>query len=414
MRTWFDGRFHDPGEGTRPRAVACVGMGWLVAAMAITLGGCVGRDVQAPWEVQDSAGVEVITNRAALEEWEVSPEPLLSLGTVDAGGPTDFFRVRSIASLGPRGFVVANGGSEELRFFTPEGEFIRAVGRSGHGPGEYQGLFTVERIGDSLFTYDGGNDRISVLSPDGRFVRSFRLEWFAGLLAPQAFARDGRIIAITARPMTELHGVGRILDSALVSTYDRDGMLIDSLLRIPHNERVVRREGIYQTTVGAPFSAGAQMVAFGGGFCYTFGPVPEVRCHGGDGALIRVARLSGSPREVTPDDIEEYWREQEAARPSAYRDAVRKFRRDMPFPELFPAFDRLLSDDLGRTWARVYAVPESETHEWWILEEGRAMAHLRLPIDFELLRVAGDRLYGVTRDAMDVESVAVLHFQRKE
>lgn len=250
--------------------------------------------------------------------------------------------------------------------------------------------------------------------PDGQFGRSSWLEWFAGLLAPQAFAKDGRILAITARPMTELKGVGRILDSALVSSYDRDGMLIDSLLRIPHKERVVRREGIYQTTVGAPFSTGAQMVAFEGGFCYTFGAVPEVRCRGGDGGLVRVARLPGSPGEVTPEDNGEYWREQEGARPRANRDAVRKFRRDMPFPELFSAFDRLLTDDLDRIWARVYSRPESETHEWWILEEGRASAHLSLPIDFELLRVSGDRLHGVKRHQMDVESVTVFRVESND
>jgi len=45
--------------------------------------------------------------------------------------------------------------------FDAEGEFVRMIGRSGQGPGEYLQPFTVEWVGDTLFVFDPGQSRLT-------------------------------------------------------------------------------------------------------------------------------------------------------------------------------------------------------------------------------------------------------------
>lgn len=63
-----------------------------------------------------------------------------------------------------------------IAVFASSGRFLRTVGRSGGGPGEFK---TITRIfkgaGDSTLVYDAGTRRLSVLSPTLTFVRSIPL-----------------------------------------------------------------------------------------------------------------------------------------------------------------------------------------------------------------------------------------------
>jgi hypothetical protein len=45
--------------------------------------------------------------------------------------------------------------------FDAEGEFVRMIGRSGQGPGEYLQPFAVEWVGDALFVFDPGQSRLT-------------------------------------------------------------------------------------------------------------------------------------------------------------------------------------------------------------------------------------------------------------
>ncbi len=263
----------------------------LAPFLAALLCGC-GVDAQGdPGIVTDSAGIRIV-------ESDVSGIPVLSelelitsLGTVASGGPQQFHEIRDVELLDSERLAVADGGSEEVRIFGLRGDFRMSFGGRGNGPREFRALNLVQDVADSIFTYDAGNERISVRNEDGELVRSFHLEWFSGLLFPVEFGQDGRALTITASHMVELEGTGRLFDQSLVSVYAPDGSLVDSLRRVPHNERFVRQVGDFRTTVGAPFSAPAGVVRFGPGFCHTFGPDPQVRCYGTSGELEEIWRL---------------------------------------------------------------------------------------------------------------------------
>ena len=84
----------------------------LLAAFAATLCGvgCSGQaERSATVQVVDSAGIRVVTN-LTLEApaWALTPEPVLDLGTVEGGGPDQFFRVSAARRLNDGAVAIFN------------------------------------------------------------------------------------------------------------------------------------------------------------------------------------------------------------------------------------------------------------------------------------------------------------------
>ena len=378
--------------------------------------GCDADGATSVWMTADSAGVRVVTSEAPSAEWGLSSEPELSIGVVDNPGPYEFFRVRDVAFLDEDRFAVANQGTEQVRFFSARGDLLGEVGREGSGPEEFRGLTWLSVRSDSLWAYDNRNDRISVRDNRGRFGRSFRLEWTSGLLSAIGVFTDGRVLGLTVRPMTQLPGEGTLLEEALISTFEPDGTLIDSIVRLPSMSRVVHRDGQLQTTITLPMSVNASFVPFGPGFCYTHGPRHEVRCFDGAGTLTTIMRLAVEVRPVTDEDIERIFDSEVASARAAGNDvraeSFLRARPNMVFPDAFPAFTDLETDDENRLWGRRYSVvPESEVR-WEVFEQGKWLATLRLDPSFTLMDVRGERVIGVWRDELGVEYIRIYRVER--
>jgi hypothetical protein len=368
-------------------------------------GGCSSAEPPTTWSERDSAGVRIVESREPLESWSIPDEPTLSLGTTSEDGPTQFFQIRGMAFLPGDRFVVANGGTEQLRIFDATGTLAAEVGGKGNGPDEYSALAHVWLLGDSILAYDFRNDRISVRDLSGRLARTFRLEWFSGGLMPETVLRDGTVATVTGRRMTELPGAGLLLDSALISRYDVTGALIDSLGRLPHNQRVTFSSGNMNTTLGLPFSVNGRLAPSDDGYCYVFGVRFEIRCFSYAGAPSLLVRTEAPPRPIGPMDIDWFWENvEEQANPIAAQ-AIRRRREEMPFPDTFPAFADLLADDQGRAWAQLYPLPDAPDHEWQIFDSGRWIARLTVPPSFQIMAISGERVIGVWRDELGVESV---------
>lgn len=379
---------------------------YAILSAASLCAGCQNGATEARWSTTDSAGISIVLSEPAGASRGELVDPILSLGTVDGGGPFDFFQIRDVEIIGGDRIAVANAGSEEVRIFDLEGRHLGSFGRAGRGPREFLRLQMVEDMGDSLLIYEAGNDRVSVRAMDGTFGRSFHLEWFHGLLFPVHLSAEHGILAVTARHMTELAGTGIVVDTSLVSRYDLEGQLLDSLARLPHNQRFVRQVGDLRTTVGAPFTVGASLVTTDSGFCHAFGSAPEIRCHDRLGELTEIWRVSTPARPVTDADIARFWRELEAGKDGVPA-VMERLRGDLVYPEFFPAISGLVTDDLGRVWARRYPGEDPSTRSWWLFDEGRLVAEFDAPPGFEIMDVEDGLVVGVWRDDFDIEYVRV-------
>ena len=62
---------------------------------------------------------------------------------------------------------------KQILIFSMTGEFIRALGRSGEGPGEFRYLYTMDVKDNLVACFDQGNLRMTLFDTSGVFIRSF-------------------------------------------------------------------------------------------------------------------------------------------------------------------------------------------------------------------------------------------------
>lgn len=161
-----------------------------------------------------------------------------------------------------------------------------------------------------------------------------------------------------------------------------------------------------------PYTTFGSIAAVGRGFCHTFGVEPRIRCFDASG-LRRIIRLDLPIRPVTDQDIERYWDRALDTDSESRRSALLRMRDVMPFPDFFPAFSQLLTDDRGRLWVRRYRTPREEDEQWLVLDDGRLTARLIAPQGFRVMDVHGDRMAGVWLNELGVEFVRVYAIEQR-
>lgn len=166
------------GPGTGPRRSSAVAL--LTAGLwPLAVTGCGGGGSSSPgFQVRDSAGVTVVENTAPRwgedAGWSLSERPSTSIGVLEGDPEDQLFRVRGAVRLEDGRLVVANAGTGEVRFYSPDGRFIHSAGREGEGPGEFGAMGPLYRLGpDSLLVWDNAGLRMSVFDTAGAFVRAF-------------------------------------------------------------------------------------------------------------------------------------------------------------------------------------------------------------------------------------------------
>jgi len=82
-----------------------------------------------------------------------------------------------------QGYLIADSGNDRLVAVDHRLNFIRATGREGDGPGEYQFVGRLARAEDRIVALDESALRISHVDPDGTFVESTALHASAGDVA---------------------------------------------------------------------------------------------------------------------------------------------------------------------------------------------------------------------------------------
>jgi hypothetical protein len=118
----------------------------------------------------------------------VADEPVLRIGTVEGPSEYQLHDVPGAARLDDGTPVIANAGSNEIRFYDDHGRHTHSVGREGDAPGEYRRITGLGAgPSDSLWVYDYGTRRFTVLTAEGEFVRLVALG--ATLSAPNAVGR---------------------------------------------------------------------------------------------------------------------------------------------------------------------------------------------------------------------------------
>jgi len=111
------------------------------------------------------------------EVWQLSADPLVSIGVVEGEEPYQLHSATSSVRLPDGRLAVVNGGSEEVRFFDREGRFLDSFGKGGDGPGEFRSPTRIHYLApDTLRVWDQRLRRFSFHDVQGAHSRVERLE----------------------------------------------------------------------------------------------------------------------------------------------------------------------------------------------------------------------------------------------
>ncbi len=118
----------------------------VLASFAIGCGTAdAGSGAQSSFTVRDSAGIRIVESTEPAEDrpWVISDSPLFQVGNVSGRPEYELYRVRGALRLSDGSIVIANGGTDELRWYSLTGEFLHSAGGTGEGPGEFLALASV-------------------------------------------------------------------------------------------------------------------------------------------------------------------------------------------------------------------------------------------------------------------------------
>ncbi len=212
----------------------------LASALAAILTICAAARPLSPQQsvsITDSAGVRIVESTApawsAGTGWRVGTEPILTIGEVSGDLNYMFEGVSQALRMEDGTIVVVDRVARLLRLFDPAGVFIRSLGGSGEGPGEFQLLQEAWAHGDTLWASDNLQRRISVFDRGGDVLETIRVEAAPGMgsrTAKTHFA-DGTVLVLNAPSGGSRLGSGSVVPGGVwtLSRYSRTGRFMNEI-----------------------------------------------------------------------------------------------------------------------------------------------------------------------------------------
>jgi len=405
--------------GTATAVAACL----LAAVLAAA---CGGGDASAEGPVvRDSAGVRIVENApvsgadSAGPAWRLAPEPELEIGAVKGPAEQQFDHVTDAVRTSDGTVAVAEGSAGEIAYFDSAGRHVRSVGGRGGGPGEFRGLSDLVRMsGDTLLAWDRRQERVSLFTAGGTFVRSRELRppgdavglRFVGVLDPDTLifaavgAMGGDVTTGRYRRTLTLHryGAGRSSEGRIAR--------VRATPRFRWSYRHRGREALLITRV--PFAGRTFFAVTSSRACASSGGAFDVRCRSADGRLRTMVRDSVARPPVTGEVrdrfVESRLGEMEG---SEFQGRMRSLFEELgdDLPDRMPAMSRILADAEDNLWVRTYRPPyESGPKRWRVFgPDGARRATVEMPAEFTPYQIGPDRVVGKWENDLGVNFVRV-------
>jgi hypothetical protein len=298
-----------------------------------------------------------------------------------------------------------------IRVYDSEGRGQREIGRRGPGPGEFDRVYTIGFLADTLYAIDLGHRRILYFSREGELLRSSNVRpppvsppFFPSM--PFAVFPDGSMAIGTAFPANipaqDLRRVPQL-------RVDRTGEVLDTVTWIGY-ERTGRRANYQERplSVGSPLSDDAfAMFSEDGALVATIdrtvaagaGPASfGITLTGAGGDTLYSRRYDYVPVPVATTVIDSIVAERANVVAGAFedpREAAPFVRSAMFLPAYFPPVSTVRFGDGGELWVRREDL-SGRDQTWMVLDaSGELIADATLPAGLEVMVIRGDRLWGV-------------------
>jgi hypothetical protein len=354
---------------------------------------------------------------------------LTSIGTATGRPEDQLFQARDATRLSDGTVAVANGGTSEIRLFDSHGNFQRAIGQTGAGPGEFSredgpGLrFLSHARGDTLLAWDLYRQRLSVFSANGDFIRSVRLRGTSRMYSLRGLFRDrSMLLALTDPDVADRSSSSTNRQVVRLVRFDSRGDSVQLIGDFPGME-------FYRTsTAGGPelqilppwgrelyVAVAAERVYVATGASY------EIAAYGGDGTLRQLIRKAHAPLAVTDavasDLIDRMAEDLVARAPSSLQKTlapeVRRALTGLRRPKTFPPYKGLVVDAETNLWVREFTTSGDAPRTWSVFAaDGRWLGTVTTPAGLQLLEIGSDYVLGRTVDALGVEHIEVYGLEK--
>lgn len=399
-------------------------LGWTIVALASS---CTApADAPSNAERSDSAGVALVRFTelpgAATSRLRLSSSPVLVLGEGDAAVESEFFDIAGVVRLADGRIVVADGGSNTLRYFSREGLYETSAGGVGEGPGEFRSLSFVARLaGDSILAADAPLARVQIFDPGAQYIDGMSLRgdgetpWSP---TPLGVSADGQILAIQ-RSLPSQPGTGEPERAPVaLQLVDRVRGTRDTLAILMGPGQLIRATERGFSMEAVTFGGNSDAAAGGRVVAAVDTDVLGVRMFEG-GTLSTIVQVNRPPTPVTQEILAQYAEEAVALwPPGAPEEAREGFRQRVlsgPHGSYLPQVASVEVDAVGRIWVNLGRHPgqPEETFEVFS-QDGEWIAEITLPAGLDRgtngsngpgMDIGADYLLGVWRDEFGVESV---------
>src|SRR5687767_9694069 len=340
---------------------------------------------------------------AATPQWQLS-ETLVRIGT-EAVPEAEFHRVAGAVRLANGEIAVADGGSNQVRYFAPDGTFRRAFGRAGAGPGEFRGMGRLIRFGDTLAVHDGRNDRLTLFRGDSllgsRIVRPTN--------STQRFSiydriADGRWLAGTG--VSPRFSPRPYRDSIAVGIFPASGEGEIQFLGWFPGPWIVSIEG--QLTGLAGFFSWVSSRAADGEVVVLDADQERLRRFAMDGTESPGGEIPIRGQPLTPVLIEQAKRQETG--PGMDPIQTRKWLEVRYDPAVLPVrlpFRGFLVDSENLVWLEEYRVDQGPGRYFILTPDARLLAIITVPPGFRATDIGPDYCLGVETDPDGVETIAM-------
>jgi hypothetical protein len=320
-----------------------------------------------------------------------------------SGAPLELGGRGGIAADREGGLYVLDSRAAELTALSPSGQKRWRAGREGAGPGEFIHGTGLQWAGGRLVFRDLENHRLSFWMPDGRSAGEvplprFRFPGYPGWVG----VLDTGTVAAAIPPAPRFTGHAPPEDGMLVLA--RSGSsTVDTLLRFAFPPTVMRPLPGGGRAPGFPRMAAFPQFAVAPEGLFVVPDGSRYRIEAFDGRGRRTATFSGPDGNppVTARDREEYL---ENAQPGS-SDAD-------DFPSHFPAVAELYTGMDGTLLVKTFWTRDGAVRwDRWSATDGRFLHSFTLPESVQDATPAGDRIYAVGLDSLDVPVIRAFRLE---
>ncbi len=400
----------------------------VLLTLGLSLSAC--TDASAPSSdvvVSDSAGVKLVH----ISESEITRAPPVALdevvriGTLDGPEETQFFQIVDAVEVG-REIYILDRGNHAVRVFGTDGQFLRAFGGEGDGPGEFMRPSSIAIIRDTVSVIGA---RLTMLDRQGNVLATGPGRVFAdtGYLSHTLATNKAWMGTWITQKFQQVPRGSPFRDIATVYQVDPLGAALGpSLFSYELAEARLAGEAGWHIN---PYFQASPTHAIGpdGNIYFTPGDAYLIDViDGGTGRLVRRIKGDLSLLPVTDELVEralQAERDQYADYPpgsemSMYA-AVIDQKAGLESPPTLPVFGWMYVSESGWLLALRQDLDEDPVNSgnesvWDLFDpDGELRGRLRLSPEHRVLALTDDGLLAVLRDDMDVQSLVRYRFVLK-